>query len=118
MRTVGIEHHGRNEHLQVFRRAVQADPIRSIAGGVHAPAEGVPVLSFGVVIRRAIGIRGRIGADGSARGLGVGGPPEVVADFVRAYAALGIEEVLWVFRNPFDLETIRRMPEVRALLTG
>ena len=62
------------------------------------------------------GIRGRIGSDGSARSLGVGGPPEMVADFVRAYARLGIEEVLWIFRNPFDLETIRRLDEVRATL--
>lgn len=62
------------------------------------------------------GIRGRIGSDGSARSLGVGGPPEMVADFVRAYARIGIEEVLWIFRNPFDLETIRRLDEVRATL--
>ncbi len=62
------------------------------------------------------GIRGRIGSDGSPGGLGVGGPPELVADFIRRYAEVGIEEVLWIFRNPFDLETIRRMPEVRALV--
>ena len=61
-------------------------------------------------------IRGRIGSDGSARGLGVGGPPELVADFVRGYAEVGIEEVLWIFRNPFDLETISRLDEVRALV--
>ena len=44
------------------------------------------------------------------------GPPERIAEFVRAYADLGIDEVMWIFRNPFDLETTRRMPEVRALL--
>ncbi len=59
-------------------------------------------------------IRSRVGSDGSPRGLGVGGPPELVADFVRRYADVGIQEVLWIFRNPFDLETIRRLPEVRA----
>jgi len=61
-------------------------------------------------------IRDRIGSDGSPRGVGAAGPPELVAEFLRAYADLGIDEVLWIFRNPFDLETIRRMPEVRALL--
>ncbi|MBI2778015.1 MAG: TIGR03560 family F420-dependent LLM class oxidoreductase [Chloroflexi bacterium] len=62
------------------------------------------------------GIRGRIGADGTPRGMGAGGPPERIADFVRGYADLGIDEVVWVFRNPFDLETIRRLPEVRDAL--
>lgn len=61
-------------------------------------------------------IRGRIGSDGSERGLGVGGPPELVADFMRQYATVGVEEVLWIFRSPFDLETIKRLGEVRALV--
>ena len=61
-------------------------------------------------------IRGRIGSDGSSRGLGVGGPPELVADFLREYEAVGVEEVLWIFRTPFDLETINRLDEVRALI--
>ena len=62
------------------------------------------------------GIENEVGSDGSARGLGAAGPPERIAEQVRAYAELGIDEVLWIFRNPFDLETIRRMPEVRALV--
>ena len=62
------------------------------------------------------GIHDRVGSDGSPRGLGIGGPPEAVADFVRPYADLGIDEVIWIFRDPFDLETIARMPEVRTLL--
>ncbi len=62
------------------------------------------------------GIENEVGSDGSARGLSAAGPPERVAEYVRAYADLGIDEVLWIFRNPFDLETIRRMPEVRALV--
>ena len=61
-------------------------------------------------------IHGRIGSDGSARSLGVGGPPELVANFMGRYAEVGIEEVLWIFRNPFDLETISRLHEVRALV--
>jgi F420-dependent oxidoreductase-like protein len=62
------------------------------------------------------GLHGRVGSDGSPRALGVGGPPDVVAEFLRGYQAIGIDEAFWTFRTPFDLETIRRMPEVRALL--
>jgi F420-dependent oxidoreductase-like protein len=50
------------------------------------------------------------------RGLNVAGPPGVVADYVRQFEALGIAEVMWIFRNPFDLETIARLGEVRAVL--
>jgi alkanesulfonate monooxygenase SsuD/methylene tetrahydromethanopterin reductase-like flavin-dependent oxidoreductase (luciferase family) len=62
------------------------------------------------------GIRGRIGSDGTPRGLNVGGPPEVVADYVRQFEAMGIAEVIWIFRNPFDLETMSRLGDVRAAL--
>jgi F420-dependent oxidoreductase-like protein len=63
------------------------------------------------------GIQNRVGSDGSPRGLGAAGPPERIADLVRTYVDVGIDEVIWIFRNPFDIETIRRMPEVRALVT-
>jgi alkanesulfonate monooxygenase SsuD/methylene tetrahydromethanopterin reductase-like flavin-dependent oxidoreductase (luciferase family) len=62
------------------------------------------------------GIRGRIAADGTPRGLNVGGPPEIVADYVRQFEALGIAEVIWIFRNPFDLESMSRLDEVRDAL--
>jgi alkanesulfonate monooxygenase SsuD/methylene tetrahydromethanopterin reductase-like flavin-dependent oxidoreductase (luciferase family) len=68
------------------------------------------------VVEERHGIAGRIGADGTARGLNAGGPPEVVADYVREFEALGIAEVIWIFRNPFDLETMSRLGEVRAAL--
>jgi alkanesulfonate monooxygenase SsuD/methylene tetrahydromethanopterin reductase-like flavin-dependent oxidoreductase (luciferase family) len=64
------------------------------------------------------GIRGRIASDGTPRGLNVGGPPELVADYVRQFEVLGIAEVIWILRNPFDLETMSRLGEVRASLTG
>jgi alkanesulfonate monooxygenase SsuD/methylene tetrahydromethanopterin reductase-like flavin-dependent oxidoreductase (luciferase family) len=47
----------------------------------------------------------------------VGGPPESIADAMRPYLELGFEHIVWVLRAPWDLETIRRMPEVRRLLT-
>jgi F420-dependent oxidoreductase-like protein len=68
------------------------------------------------VIEDRHGIQGRIGSDGTPRGLNVGGPPEAVASYVRQFDALGVAEVIWIFRNPFDLETMSRLPEVRAAL--
>ena len=68
------------------------------------------------VVEDRHGIRGRIGSDGTPRGLNAAGPPEVVADYVRQYERLGIAEVIWIFRNPFDLESMSRLDEVRALL--
>jgi alkanesulfonate monooxygenase SsuD/methylene tetrahydromethanopterin reductase-like flavin-dependent oxidoreductase (luciferase family) len=58
----------------------------------------------------------RFGSDGSPRGLNAGGPPEDVAAYVRRFEDLGIAEVIWVFRSPFDLETMARLPKVRAAL--
>jgi alkanesulfonate monooxygenase SsuD/methylene tetrahydromethanopterin reductase-like flavin-dependent oxidoreductase (luciferase family) len=68
------------------------------------------------VVEDRHGIRGRIGSDGTARGLNAAGPPEVVAEYVREFEALGLAEVIWIFRNPFDLETMSRLGEVRAAL--
>ena len=68
------------------------------------------------VIAERHGLVGRVGADGTDRGLAIGGPPEDVAAFVDTYRRLGIGEVIFVFRDPFDLETIERIGEVRAAL--
>ncbi|HEX8026282.1 MAG TPA: LLM class flavin-dependent oxidoreductase [Candidatus Limnocylindrales bacterium] len=68
------------------------------------------------VIEDIHGLHGRVGSDGSPRGLTAGGPPAAVADAIRAYADIGIDEVMWTFRHPFDVETMRRLPEVRAAL--
>ncbi len=62
------------------------------------------------------GIKGRVGSDGTPRTLNAGGPPEAVADYVRGFAELGVDEVIWIFRNPFDLETMTRLADVRAVL--
>lgn len=64
------------------------------------------------------GIADRVGSGGSPRGLNVAGPPEAVADYLRQFEALGVAEVMWIFRSPFDLETISRVGEVRAALEG
>lgn len=65
---------------------------------------------------RAHGIIGRVGADGSDRGLSVGGPPPTVAAYIGEYDTLGVREIVFVFRAPFDLETIERLDEVRGAL--
>lgn len=77
--------------------------------------EGAALAAFGAIEERHDLAR-LTGADGSERGLNVSGSPDLVADYLRPFAALGIAEVMWIFRDPFDLETIRRLPEVRAAL--
>jgi alkanesulfonate monooxygenase SsuD/methylene tetrahydromethanopterin reductase-like flavin-dependent oxidoreductase (luciferase family) len=65
---------------------------------------------------RLHGIVGRVGADGTGRGLTTGGPPRAVATDLAGYREIGVAEVMVVFRSPFDLETIERIGEVRAAL--
>lgn len=67
-------------------------------------------------IARIHGIGGRVDDNGSERGLTIGGSPQDVADYVARLAAVGIGEVMFTFRAPFDLETIERIGEVRAAL--
>ena len=57
-------------------------------------------------------------ADGGERYVRLIGPPRDLAERLRAYEAVGVDEVMWVFRHPFDLETIERVGEVRAALAG
>jgi F420-dependent oxidoreductase-like protein len=76
------------------------------------------VLDAWMKVEERHGIRGRVGSDGTARLLNAGGPPQAVADYLRQLEPLGIDEVIWIFRNPFDLETMARLGEVRRLLGG
>jgi alkanesulfonate monooxygenase SsuD/methylene tetrahydromethanopterin reductase-like flavin-dependent oxidoreductase (luciferase family) len=62
------------------------------------------------------GLVGRVSVDGSEKGLTVGGSPDEVAAFVDGYRRIGIGEVMFVFRDPFDRETIERIGQVRAAL--
>jgi alkanesulfonate monooxygenase SsuD/methylene tetrahydromethanopterin reductase-like flavin-dependent oxidoreductase (luciferase family) len=64
------------------------------------------------------GIVGRVAADGTDRGLTIGGSPTEVARYVAGYREAGISEVMVVFRAPFDDETIERVGEVREALAG
>ena len=62
------------------------------------------------------GLLDPVGSDGTRRDLTLWGPPAAVAAGLRAYASIGVSEVMWIFRDPFDLETIERVGEVRAAL--
>ena len=50
--------------------------------------------------------------------LDAGGSPDDVAATLEPYRAAGFEHVIFVFRSPFDLETIDRLPELRAATGG
>jgi alkanesulfonate monooxygenase SsuD/methylene tetrahydromethanopterin reductase-like flavin-dependent oxidoreductase (luciferase family) len=65
---------------------------------------------------RRHGLDGVLGSDGSDRGLTVGGSPADVAAFIDGYRRIGVGEVIFVFRDPFELESIERIGEVRAAL--
>ena len=78
--------------------------------------DAVAAAAAWAAIARRHGLMGRVGADGTERGLTIGGSPADVAAFVDGYRQLGVGEVIFVFRDPFDLETIERLEEVRAVL--
>jgi F420-dependent oxidoreductase-like protein len=64
------------------------------------------------------GLAAKTGAESGARYVLLTGPPGDIATRLREYAAVGVDEVIWIFRHPFDLETIERIGEVRAALTS
>ena len=49
--------------------------------------------------------------------LHAGGSPAEVAAALLTWVAAGVDEIVAVFRAPWDLETIERLPEVRAALS-
>ena len=67
-------------------------------------------------VARAQGIGGTHEPGDIEHGLNAGGPAEAVASYVNEFAAIGVHEVIWVFRSPFDVETISRLGEVRSAL--
>jgi alkanesulfonate monooxygenase SsuD/methylene tetrahydromethanopterin reductase-like flavin-dependent oxidoreductase (luciferase family) len=62
------------------------------------------------------GLIDKVGSDGSDSGLTVGGTPEDVARYLDGYRRIGVGEVMFVFRHPFDLESIERLAEVKTEL--
>ena len=50
------------------------------------------------------------------RDLDAAGSPGEVAAVLRSYVEAGVDQAMWVLRPPWDLETIRRVGEVREAL--
>ena len=85
---------------------------------VHAVIRDTPVAA-GVAwaeVARIHDLEGRVGSDGGDRGLLIGGPPAHLATYFDGYRLNGVGEIIFVFRSPFDLETIGRIGELRAAL--
>ena len=59
-------------------------------------------------------LEGLVGSDGDEQGLLIGGPPGEMAAYFEGYRRNGVGEIIFVFRSPFDLESIRRVGELRA----
>jgi alkanesulfonate monooxygenase SsuD/methylene tetrahydromethanopterin reductase-like flavin-dependent oxidoreductase (luciferase family) len=85
---------------------------------IHAVIRDSPALAVEAwtAVAQRHGLEGRVGSDGTDRALTVGGTPEDVAAYVDGYRRIGIGEVIFVFRHPFDLESIERIGEVREAL--
>jgi alkanesulfonate monooxygenase SsuD/methylene tetrahydromethanopterin reductase-like flavin-dependent oxidoreductase (luciferase family) len=113
------------------RIAATSDVLRQRCAEVGRPFEAIErTVTAHIVIRdrqaealeawQAIAERhallGKVGSDGTDRGLTVGGPPRDVAAYLERFRQIGLGEVMVVFREPFDLETIERVGEVRAEL--
>ncbi|MCI0345892.1 MAG: LLM class flavin-dependent oxidoreductase [Chloroflexi bacterium] len=79
-----------------------------------SPAEAAAAYAAVIAAQGMAVERNRL--DGTERGLNAGGPPELIADYVRRFEGVGVSQVAWIFRSPWDRETIARLPEVRALL--
>lgn len=48
----------------------------------------------------------------------VAGPPDAVADSLVTLIEAGFRHIIWSLRAPWDLETVRRLPEVRDLVSA
>jgi alkanesulfonate monooxygenase SsuD/methylene tetrahydromethanopterin reductase-like flavin-dependent oxidoreductase (luciferase family) len=62
------------------------------------------------------GLAHKTGAPSGAKYVRLLGPPGLVTNVIREYADVGVDETIWIFRHPFDLETIERLGEVRQAL--
>jgi F420-dependent oxidoreductase-like protein len=67
-------------------------------------------------VMRSQGISRRRAADDPEWAPLIAGPPGLIADRIRPYVDVGIGQVMWIFRAPWDRETIERLPAVRAAL--
>ncbi len=94
----------------------EAEIARTVAMDVAIRDDADAAVAAYEAVAMQHGLLDRVGSDGTRRDLTLWGPAAVVAAGVRAYAAVGVTEVMWIFRDPFDLETIERLGEIRAAL--
>jgi alkanesulfonate monooxygenase SsuD/methylene tetrahydromethanopterin reductase-like flavin-dependent oxidoreductase (luciferase family) len=89
---------------------------RTVSMDVVVRDDPVAALDAYAAVARRHDLLGMVGSDGGRRDLTLWGPPANVASGIGAYAEVGVAEVIWIFRDPFDLETIDRLAEVRTAL--
>ena len=63
------------------------------------------------------GLRGH-GVEDPSQSVGLTGSPAAVAAEVRPYAEIGFDHLIVALREPFDHQTIERLPELRAAIEG
>jgi F420-dependent oxidoreductase-like protein len=99
---------GRDER-EIARTVTQDAVIRDTTEAARAAYEAMAAMHD---------LAAKTGAESGAKYVRLTGPPVEIAERLRAYEAVGVDEVIWIFRHPFDLETIERIGEVRAALAG
>lgn len=77
------------------------------------PAQAIAVHK---VVAAEHGLAGDTPEDPPKLQLDLWGSPEQVAEGLQPFIAAGVDEVIVVFRSPFDLETVERIGEVRSAL--
>jgi len=78
-------------------------------------SEAAALAAFGMTQDRH-GLEGRVDRQGNPRNVNVAGPPQLVAEYLRGFSALGVTEVMWICRHPFDVETLAGLAQVKRLL--
>jgi crotonobetainyl-CoA:carnitine CoA-transferase CaiB-like acyl-CoA transferase len=108
-----------------YRRMVTAFE-RACAEVGRDPASIERTIAKSVVLRddpaeaRAVfedGLRGH-GVEDPSQSVGLTGSPAAVAAEVRPYAEIGFDHLIVALREPFDHQTIERLPELRAAIEG
>jgi len=99
---------GRDER-EIARTVTQDAVIRDTVEAARAAYDDLAAIH---------GLAAKTGAESGTRYVLMTGPPEDIATRLREFEAVGVDEVIWIFRHPFDIETIERIGEVRAALAS
>ena len=99
---------GRDER-EIVRTVTQDAVIRDTTQAAQALYDEIAAIH---------GLAEKTGSESGAKYVLLVGPAGEIAERLRAFEAVGVDEVIWIFRHPFDLETIGRIGEVREALAG